>query len=108
MRLMPKHIPVGVAASLRSTGITRDSTSKNFAYKEPKVVTMFCFAPLNATNGIVSVIYYVLHYMYHGRCNSLEYLQTADYNYVEFKGLPKGKLYWLKILTTYRKLSLSH
>lgn len=67
--------------------------------KTPQVVTKIRLAPLNADNGIVPGNEYLLRYWNDGRWNDFEYPQTADYHYLEFKGVPRGKLYWLKNLS---------
>lgn len=78
--------------------VSRDSIV-TMQLKEPQVVTTIRFAPQNANNGIVSGNEYLLKYWDKGAWIDFEYLKTVDYNYLEFKGVPKGRLYWLKNLS---------
>lgn len=62
--------------------------------KEPQVVTHVRFSPKNADNGICAGDVYELYYWDSG-WKSLGQT-TADYEYVMFEQVPKGKLYWLE------------
>ena len=62
--------------------------------KEPQVVTHVRFAPKNADNGIQSgdtfdLLFWDNGWRYAGSCR-------AEYEFVSFTKVPKGKLYWLR------------
>ena len=78
--------------------VSRDSII-TLILKEPQVITSIRFAPQNANNGIVSGDNYLLRYWGKGKWQDFGEPITANANYLEFKGVPKGKLYWLKNLT---------
>lgn len=61
--------------------------------KEPQVVTHVRFAPKNADNGIRSGDTYELRYWSDGwqSCGTVR----AEYEYVVFDDVPRGRLYWL-------------
>lgn len=64
--------------------------------KEPQVVTRVRMAPKNADNGIQGGDRFQLLY-WEGDWKSIG-LVRADYEYVTFQNVPKGKLYWLRNL----------
>lgn len=61
--------------------------------KEPQVVTHVRFSPKNADNGIHAGDEYELRYWDDGwlSCGTAK----AEYEYVEFEDVPRGRLYWL-------------
>ena len=61
--------------------------------KEPQMVTHVRFSPKNADNGICAGDEYELRYWDDGwmSCGTAE----AEYEYIEFENVPRGKLYWL-------------
>lgn len=64
--------------------------------KEPQVVTRVRMAPKNADNGIQGGDRFQLLY-WEGDWRSVGIVR-ADYEYVTFQNIPKGKLYWLRNL----------
>lgn len=64
---------------------------------EPQVVTAVRFAPLNADNGIKAGNTYRLNYWDNGW--KTVGTNSAEYEYIEFCGVPANKLYWLENLT---------
>ena len=64
-----------------------------FMLKEPQEVTHVRFSPLNADNGICAGDEYELRYWDDGwqSCGTAK----AEYEYVEFEDVPRGRLYWL-------------
>ncbi len=75
-------------------GAYRDIT---LTLDEAQTVTAVRFAPLNADNGITSGDTYLLRYWDNGW--RVAGRADARYEYVEFKNVPKNKLYWLDNLT---------
>lgn len=71
--------------------------SITLALDEPQVVTAVRFAPLNADNGIKAGNIYRLNYWDNGWKTVAA--SPAEYEYIEFKGVPVNKLYWLENLT---------
>ena len=61
---------------------------------EPQVVTHVRFSPKNADNGICVGDMYELCYWENGWQSYG--MAKAEYEYVEFRNVPKGRLYWLK------------
>lgn len=61
--------------------------------KEPQMVTHVRFSPKNADNGICAGDEYELRYWDDGwmSCGTAK----AEYEYIEFENVPRGKLYWL-------------
>ena len=61
--------------------------------KETQVVTHVRFSPKNADNGICAGDEYELRYWDDGwmSCG----IAKAEYEYIEFENVPRGKLYWL-------------
>ncbi len=67
--------------------------------KKPEVITTIRFSPLNANNGINPGNEYALFFWNNGKWEQCDESQIAEYNYIQFKNVPKGKLYWLRNLT---------
>lgn len=65
--------------------------------KSKQVVTGARFAPLNADNGINSGDTYELYYWENGW--KLHATVKAEYEYLKFKDVPQGRMYWLKNTT---------
>lgn len=65
--------------------------------KSKQVVTGVRFAPLNADNGINSGDTYELYYWENGW--KLHATVKAEYEYLKFKDVPQGRMYWLKNTT---------
>lgn len=65
--------------------------------KTPQIVESIQIAPLNADNGIKPQNIYELFY-WDNEWISLG-CQKADYEFIEYKNIPVGKLYWLKNLS---------
>lgn len=64
---------------------------------DPQVVVAVRYAPLNADNGIKAGNIYRLNYWDNGWktvCTN-----SAEYEFVEFKNVPRNKVYWLENLT---------
>ena len=82
-----------------SPGSAWGNTFVDIKYPTPRIITTIRFAPLNANNGINPGNDYLLRYWHNGQWNDFEFPQTAEYNYIEYKNVPKNKLYWLKNLS---------
>lgn len=65
--------------------------------KKRQIVTGVRFAPLNADNGINSGDTYELYYWENGW--KLHSTIKAEYEYIQFKDVPQGRMYWLKNTT---------
>ncbi|MCC8173933.1 MAG: hypothetical protein LIO65_06025 [Odoribacter sp.] len=83
---------------------TSSGSRKNidFFLDKPYRIKAIRFSPLNANNGIVKDNMYELRYWDNGWRKAGE-RETASKEYITFKDVPKGKLYWLKNLTIGRE-----
>lgn len=66
-----------------------------FDFKEEVELSSFRFAPRNANNWINKNDQYEL-YFWHNGCWNLHDIKTANFNFIEFEGVPSETLYWLK------------